>query len=85
MPGVHRCPGEEHRLEVAPTLNYPMSELTIHSAGMISCMKYEARNLIEGLFIMPQCACASEVYGSVFVCVYCYSCSSINLVKVRVL
>ena len=38
--------------------------------------------------IMPRCACASEVYGSVFVCVCvcvdCYSCSRINEVQVRV-
>ena len=35
---------------------------------------------------MPRCACASEVYGSVFVCLFvclsvcvdCYSCSMIN-------
>ncbi len=34
--------------------------------------------------IMPQCACASKVYGSVCVCVDCYSCSRINEVQVRV-
>ena len=40
--------------------------------------------------IMPRCACASEVYGSVFVCVcvsVCvdrYSCSRMNQVQVRV-
>ena len=38
--------------------------------------------------IMPRCACASEVYGSVFVClsvcVDCYSCSRTNEVQVRV-
>ncbi len=36
--------------------------------------------------IMPRCACASEVYGSVSVCVClsCYSCSGINEVQVRV-
>ncbi len=42
--------------------------------------------------IMPRCACASEVYGSVFVCVCvcvcvcvdCYSCWRINEVQVRV-
>ena len=33
---------------------------------------------------MPRCACASEVYGSVSVCVDCYSCSRINEVQVRV-
>ncbi len=35
--------------------------------------------------IMPRCACASEVYGSVFVCacVDCYRCSVINEVQVR--
>ncbi len=38
------------------------------------------------MIIMPRCACASEVYGSVFVwvCVDCYSCSRINEVQVRV-
>ncbi len=40
------------------------------------------------IIIMPRCACASEVYGSVFVClsvcVDCYSCSRINEVQVRV-
>ncbi len=47
-------------------------------------------------FVMPRCACASEVYGSVLVClcvcvsvclcvcVDCYSCSRINEVQVRV-
>ncbi len=40
--------------------------------------------------IMPRYACASEVYGSVFVClclsvcVDCYSCSRIYEVQVRV-
>ena len=37
---------------------------------------------------MPQCACASDVYGIVFVClcvcVDCYSCARINEVQVRV-
>ncbi len=37
--------------------------------------------------IMPRCACASEVYGSVFVClcvcVDCYSCSRMNQVQVK--
>ncbi len=37
---------------------------------------------------MPRCACASEVYGSVFVCLCVrvdrYSCSRINKVQVRV-
>ncbi len=40
---------------------------------------------------MPRCACASEVYGSVFVCVYGVlqllkddSCSRMNEVQVRV-
>ncbi len=35
---------------------------------------------------MPRCACASEVYGSVFVCVCVdyFSCSRINEVQVRV-
>ena len=40
---------------------------------------------------MPLCACAGEIYGSVFavhvsVCLYvdCYSCSRINEVQVRV-
>ncbi len=37
---------------------------------------------------MPRCACASEVYGSVFVCLcVCvdrYSCSRMNQVQVRV-
>ena len=39
---------------------------------------------------MPRCACASEVYGSVSVCVClsvcvdCYSCSRINEVQVGV-
>ncbi len=41
---------------------------------------------------MPRCACASEVYGRVFVYMYvsvcvsvdCYSCSRINEVQVRV-
>ena len=48
------------------------------------------------LIIMPRCACASEVYGSVFVCLcvclcvcvcVCvdrYSCSRMNQVQVRV-
>ncbi len=31
---------------------------------------------------MPRCACASEVYGSVCVCLGCYSCSGINDVQV---
>ena len=41
-------------------------------------------------FIMPRCACASKVYGSVFVClcvcvcIDCYSCSKMNKVQVRV-
>ena len=39
--------------------------------------------------IMPRCTYASEVYGSVFVCVVClsrllYSCSGINEVQERV-
>ncbi len=39
--------------------------------------------------IMPRCACASEVYGSVFVCLsvcvsVCVDCSRINEVQVRV-
>ncbi len=33
--------------------------------------------------IMPRCACASEVYGNVSVCV-CLGCSGINEVQVRV-
>ncbi len=45
-------------------------------------------NVSRALVIMPRCACASEVYGSVFVClsvcVVCYSCSRINEVQVRV-
>ncbi len=40
------------------------------------------------IIIMPRCACASEVYGSVFVCLsVCvdrYSCSRMNQVQVRV-
>ncbi len=38
--------------------------------------------------VMPRCACTSEVYGGVFVCVSvcvdCYSCSRMNDVQVRV-
>ncbi len=30
---------------------------------------------------MPRCACASEVYGSVFVCVYMHVCGLIQLLK----
>ena len=33
---------------------------------------------------MRWCACASDVYGSVYVCVDCYSCSMINQVQARV-
>ena len=38
---------------------------------------------------MPRCACASEVYGSVFVCLsvcvsVCVCCTRINEVQVRV-
>ncbi len=44
-------------------------------------------NLISSSYVSV-CACASEVYGSVFVClcvcVDCYSCSRINEVQVRV-
>ncbi len=44
--------------------------------------------MILSAIIMPRCACVSEVYGSVFVClcvcVECYSCSRINEVQVRV-
>ena len=34
--------------------------------------------------VMPRCACASEVYGSVFVCLYCVSvclCRPLQLLK----
>ncbi len=31
--------------------------------------KFEGELPVYCIFIMPQCACASEIYGSVFVCV----------------
>ena len=73
---------------------------------MSGCVSYEIIAALHGsmhvvLFtvqIMPRCACASEVYGSVSVsvclcvcvcvclsvCVDCYSCSRMNQVQVRV-
>ncbi len=66
---------------------------------MMICSYSSFRHIHRGIstrgafIIMPRCACASEVYGSVFVyvsvclsvCVECYSCSRINEVQVRVM
>ncbi len=51
----------------------------------ISAGKGLIKKLTEQI-VMPQCACESEVYGivSVCVCLGCYSCSGINEVQVRV-
>ncbi len=50
-------------------------------------VNYNTIDACTSLF-MPRCACASEVYGSVFVClsvcVDYFSCSRINEVQVRV-
>ena len=69
---------------MAPLYNYInafiVDIITVRSATVVSASTV--------CIIMPRCACASEVYGSVFVylsvCVDCYSCSGINEVQVRV-
>ena len=54
---------------------------------LVECPGYKrCPRVLDSFFYIPWCACASEVYGSVCVCVCVdsYSCSKINEVQVRV-
>ncbi len=62
--------GNDYTCEVVISLEYLdlSSPLTLSS-------NQQATLSLTSEFIMPRCICTSEVYGSVSVCVDCYSCS----------
>ncbi len=66
---------------------------THYNFALVRLAPHNASSIRLVILFMPRCGCASEVYGSVFVCVCvyvsvsvvdCYSCSRINEVQVRV-
>ncbi len=80
-----------HRLQATPSLTWRMLCECLRCPTVArNNVAVEIEDWIKGqakcYIFMPRCACASEVYGSVFVrvCVDCFSCSRISEVQVRV-
>ena len=63
-----------------------MRRSSICTIGEEDTLSEKLITLVSERIIMPQCACTSELYGSVSVCVCvdCYSRSRINEVQIRV-